>query len=149
MTRQSLLLLCALQLCTVPCMAGQPQIASRAATSFAIDTNGRLLGWGDDSAGQLAQGRLLQSAAALHVGSGFAAVATAPGVPSLAAGFGHAVALKTDGSLWAWGHNDQGQLGDGTTTDRSGPMQIGTGYSSVAAGYDYTIAVKADGTLWA
>ncbi len=40
-----------------------------------------------------------------------------------AGGF-HAVALKTDGTLWAWGNNDHGQLGDGTTTERYSPVKI-------------------------
>jgi alpha-tubulin suppressor-like RCC1 family protein len=43
------------------------------------------------------------------------------GVAAVAAGGWHTLALKTDGSLWAWGYNGGGQLGDGTTTDRSSP----------------------------
>src|SRR6266542_3440000 len=67
----------------------------------------------------------------------------------VAAGWAHTVAVKTDGTLWAWGSNLYGQLGDGTTTDRYSPVQIGSGFASVAAGWDFTVAVKADGTLWA
>jgi alpha-tubulin suppressor-like RCC1 family protein len=132
------------------CMAnaGQPQIATRAATSFAIDSSGRLFGWGDDSAGQLAQGRLLQSSIPLWVGSGFMATATTPGLQPIAAGFGHTVAIKADGTLWAWGQNSQGQVGNGTTTDQSGPAQISSGYSTVAAGMEHSAAIKTDGTLW-
>jgi len=59
------------------------------------------------------------------------------------------VAVKTDGTLWAWGDNVHGQLGDGTTTNRSTPVQIGTGFAAVAAGISHTVAVKTDGTLWA
>jgi hypothetical protein len=58
------------------------------------------------------------------------------------------VALKTDGSLWAWGDNGSGQLGDGTRTDRLAPVQVGTGFTAVAAGDNHTVAVKADGSLW-
>ena len=62
----------------------------------------------------------------------------------------HCLALKTDGSLWAWGSNFAGQLGDGTTDDHSEPVRIGTGtdWVSIATGYTYSAAIKADGSLW-
>jgi len=71
-------------------------------------------------------------------------------VSSIAGGNAHTVALKSDGSLWAWGWNYCGQLGDGTTTDRSSPVQVGsdTAWSAVATGYVHTVALKSDGTLW-
>lgn len=82
--------------------------------------------------------------------------------PMVAAGYRHTVALHSDGTLWAWGWNQSGQLGDGTTTDRATPVKIGEGFTLVAAGYGYsnssdgyithgghTLALKADGSLWA
>ena len=56
-----------------------------------------------------------------------------------------------DGSLWAWGHNWQGQLGDGTTDGRARPVQIGTctDWASVVVGGGHTVALKSDGSLWA
>jgi ribosomal protein L27 len=57
--------------------------------------------------------------------------------------------VKTDGTLWAMGYNEYGQLGDGTTTNRSTAVQVATGVASVAAGRDHTLYVKTDGTLWA
>ena len=64
---------------------------------------------------------------------------------------GHSVAQKTDGTLWAWGYNANGQLGDGTTTNRNIPTQIGTdnNWLSIDAGTNHTLALKTDGTLWA
>ena len=60
-------------------------------------------------------------------------------------------ALKTDGTLWCWGDNWAGALGDGTTTQRSTPVQVTALENSVAsvkAGYYHTCAVKTDGSLW-
>jgi len=69
---------------------------------------------------------------------------------SVAAGNFYTVAIKKDGTLWAWGQNFQGQLGDGTTTDRDEPVQIGIGtnWKSVSAANFHTVAIKTDGTLW-
>ncbi|MCL1817272.1 MAG: hypothetical protein FWG43_06705, partial [Clostridiales bacterium] len=69
---------------------------------------------------------------------------------ALAAGVSHSITLKTDGSLWAWGSNDRGQLGDGTLTDCNTPLRIGVEneWAVVAAGYDHTVALKTDGSLW-
>jgi alpha-tubulin suppressor-like RCC1 family protein len=54
------------------------------------------------------------------------------------------VAVKTVGTLWAWGHNVYGQLGDGTTTTRLSPVQVGTAtdWDTVAAGYYHTVALR-------
>ncbi len=60
----------------------------------------------------------------------------------------HSLALKTDGSLWAWGLNDQGQLGDGTNEWRLSPVQVLTGVAAVAAGSTHSLAFKTDGSLW-
>ena len=70
---------------------------------------------------------------------------------SVSAGYDHTVALKSDGTLWTWGSNYYGQLGDGTTTDMHSPERIGTdiNWASVSAGSYYTVALKSDGTLWA
>ena len=69
----------------------------------------------------------------------------------IAAGFDHAVAQRSDGTVWAWGDNSNGQLGDGTTTGRTTALQV-TGLSGVvglAAGKDDTVALKVDNTFWA
>lgn len=67
----------------------------------------------------------------------------------LAPGYFHNASIKDDGSLWTWGNNDYGQLGDGSRADRTSPVQIGTGYRTVVAGEHHTLALKTDGSLWA
>lgn len=54
--------------------------------------------------------------------------------PMVAAGYRHTVALHSDGTLWAWGWNASGQLGDGTTSDRTAPVKIGDEFIQVATG---------------
>jgi len=58
--------------------------------------------------------------------------------------------IRKDGSLWAWGINSNGQLGDGTTIDRDAPVQIGTDmdWVDIALGDNRTVAIKADGSVW-
>jgi len=67
----------------------------------------------------------------------------------IAGGKYHSVAINPDGSLWAWGANIWGQLGDGTTQSRLSPVQVLTGVAAVDAGWGHTLAIKTDGSLWA
>jgi len=62
----------------------------------------------------------------------------------------HALAIKTDGTLWAWGRNWAGQLGTNNATDYTSPVQIGAGttWLKLAAGKYFSMAIKTDGTLW-
>jgi alpha-tubulin suppressor-like RCC1 family protein len=67
----------------------------------------------------------------------------------VAAGGAHTCAIKTNGSLWCWGNNFFGQLGDRTYTDRNTPIQImPSGATSVSLGGSHTCAVKTNGSLW-
>ncbi|MFA5263491.1 MAG: immunoglobulin domain-containing protein [Opitutaceae bacterium] len=70
-------------------------------------------------------------------------------VQTVAGGDQHSLIVKTDGSLWAMGDNSAGQLGDGTTTNRTNLVQILSGnVQTVAACYKYSLIVKTDGSLW-
>ena len=71
--------------------------------------------------------------------------------PKIAAGAYHTLTIKADGSLWAWGENRFGQLGDGTTVNRPLPVRIGTetDWVEISAGDYYSLALKTDGSLWA
>ena len=57
--------------------------------------------------------------------------------------------IKKDGSLWAWGSNNEGQLGDGTTESRSEFVWIMDNVSAISAGVEHSYAIKNDGSLWA
>ncbi len=66
----------------------------------------------------------------------------------LAAGWSLSVALKADGTVWTWGVNDDGQLGDGTLTIRHVPAQVFSDAKAVAAGARFVLALRRDGTVW-
>ncbi|MCL2601547.1 MAG: InlB B-repeat-containing protein, partial [Treponema sp.] len=110
----------------------------------AIRSDGTLWLWGEGTYGKLGNGGTSGS-------HGFAAQISGGGTwVFVSAGGHHTTAIKSDGTLWLWGQNDQGQLGDESTTDRSRPLQVSGGGSwrSVSAGGSHTAAIKSDGTLW-
>ncbi|WP_243310361.1 C10 family peptidase [Fundidesulfovibrio agrisoli] len=78
-------------------------------------------------------------------------VATTRNDLDFSAGNAHTLALKSDGTVWAWGNNAYGQLGTGDTTDRRTPARIPglTGVVALAAGSMHSLALKSDGTVWA
>src|SRR5262249_35065365 len=79
------------------------------------------------------------------------------GVISISAGGSHAMALKSGGTVWAWGFNGSGQVGDGTFNQQLLPVQVAapvgagffTGASAIAAGSTFSLAVKSDGSVFA
>jgi alpha-tubulin suppressor-like RCC1 family protein len=116
--------------------------------SLGIKTDGTLWSWGNNSHGQLGDGTTTARLSPVQVGaaSNWRAV-EAGGVYGVAY---HSLGLRVDGTIWAWGSNESGQLGDGTTTDRWEPVQVGTGsnWVAIAAGAQHSLALKSDGTLW-
>jgi len=69
----------------------------------------------------------------------------------VSAGDSHTIAIKSNGTLWAWGNNSNGQLGLGDNNDRNSPVQVGTdsNWVTISAGSFHTMAIKSNGTLWA
>ncbi|ETR66620.1 MAG: hypothetical protein OMM_12563, partial [Candidatus Magnetoglobus multicellularis str. Araruama] len=78
-------------------------------------------------------------------------IASVASFTDIAAGYYHCMALKDDGTLWAWGKNNDGQVGDGTKTDQTSPVQV-SAFSNVltfSGGYSHSLVVTGDGALWA
>ena len=69
-------------------------------------------------------------------------------VASVSAGTRHTLVVRSDGSLWAMGNNVYGQLGDGTTADRTTPVFVMDGVQAVDAKGYQTLIMKTDGSLW-
>jgi alpha-tubulin suppressor-like RCC1 family protein len=112
--------------------------------SIAIKTDGTLWAWGLNSNGQLGLGNTTSYSSPKQVGSLTNWLNLAGGA------YGTVLAIKTDGTLWAWGYGAYGQIGQNNTTAYSSPKQIGvlTDWSTVSCGTGYVIAVKTNGTLW-
>ncbi|REE98420.1 S8 family serine peptidase [Thermomonospora umbrina] len=123
-------------------------IAVGGSWTMAVGNDGKVRSWGSNSHGQLGDGTTTGRNVAAEV-AGLSGVVRSP--RALAAGSAHALAVKADGTVWAWGENSAGQLGDGTTTNRSLPVQVSglSGMTAVAADDFWSLALKSDGTLWA
>lgn len=113
--------------------------------TMGIKSDGTFWGWGYNDLGQLGDG-----------------TSTDKNIPTkvrksnrdwlqVANGSIHTIALKGDGTLWAWGYNDFGQLGDGAITSKSTPIQVGNNnkWASMACGFYYSVGLQSNGTLWA
>ncbi len=116
--------------------------------STAIKTDGTIWAWGRNDTGILGDGTVVGKSSPIKIGilTNWKYVSAG----SVYSGSAHTLAIKTDGTLWAWGDGNFGKLGDGTIVSKSSPIQIGllTNWKQVVAGYEHSAAVKTDGTLW-
>lgn len=136
----------------VPVQVGITDLVAIAAgfgNLLAIASDGTVWGYGLNDRGQLGAGPGAPTICSTPV--------QALGIDSVVAlsssRYAHTVALCADGSVWTWGYNLFGQLGDGTTTERNTPAPV-PGLSNMSAiaqqnGFGHTLAVRNDGTLWA
>jgi alpha-tubulin suppressor-like RCC1 family protein len=114
-------------------------------TTAAIKTDGTLWVWGYGSSGQVGN-----NTSTFGVNTPVTTFAGGTNWKQVSCGR-HTAAIKTDGTLWTWGFNGYGQLGDNTGTNRSTPVTTfagGTNWKQVACGNAHTVAIKTDGTLW-
>lgn len=137
---------------TVPVLDGLLAVEGNYNFATVLKADGTVWTWGDNRYGQLGLGQVSYSSTPIAVGglTGFVRLATAARNNMLAGG-AHNLALNDDGTLWAWGMNFSGQLGDGSTTDRAAPVQVSdmSNVVSLAASSGSSFAVKSDGSLWA
>ncbi|MFN8516972.1 MAG: S-layer homology domain-containing protein [Chloroflexia bacterium] len=133
-------------------------IAGGSFHSLALKADGTVWAWGHDCCGQLGDGTVGDGAGGTGDRATPVQVAGLTDVVAIAAGFIHSLALKRDGTVWAWGDDGNGQLGDGTVGDGAGgagpratPVQVVglTGVVGIAAGSFHSLALKADDTVWA
>lgn len=125
--------------CWTTVSAGYSQI-------IAIADDGSMWAWGLNRYGELGTGNTINSSVPIQVGTDndWVAISAGQGPQSFN------LAQKADGTLWSWGRNSKGQLGDGTNIDKSSPVQIGSenDWISFSAGYGHALAVRANGTCW-
>jgi alpha-tubulin suppressor-like RCC1 family protein len=119
-------------------------------TMLAADTSGNLWGWGYSTT--LLFPLLPSGSTYVHNINRSSPVMLQSGIgfTKLSAGEAHVLAIKSNGTLWAWGRGTSGQLGDNTATTKSSPVQIGTDsdWLHVDASYHTSYAIKSNGTLW-
>lgn len=114
---------------------------------LALKSDGTVWGWGHDTAGQVGIDPPPSS------GANVATPTQVPGlthVIAVAGGHDHSLALKSDGTVWAWGDNGYGELGNDTTTGGSTPVKVQdlTDVIAIAAGWRDSVALRSDGTVW-
>ena len=120
-------------------------VAAGTMHTAAIKADGSLWAWGNNADGRLGNG---------EIGNDFLSpirIGTDKDWAYVVADSRRTFAIKVDGSLWGWGDNERGQLGDGTTTSRAYPVRIGADATWVSVSTDvlHTVAIKSDGSLWA
>lgn len=115
--------------------------------SLALDSSGRVWAWGDNGIGQLGDGTTTDRSVPVEVEP-----TNLTGVVAIAAGFVHSLALRSDGTVWAWGNDRQGQLGHEGGAESHVPVQVDdtnlTGVVEIAAGEGHSLAIDANGDAW-
>jgi alpha-tubulin suppressor-like RCC1 family protein len=124
------------------------QVSAGYAHNLGIRTNGTAWGWGINNRGQLGDntGSPLSRSSPVSVSGGFTDWC------QVSAGNDHSLGLRTNGTLWAWGCNGYGRLGDNTTINRSSPVSVVGGFTDwcqLSAGGSRSLGVRTNGTVWA
>lgn len=132
-------------------ITGMTQVAGGGYHSLALRADGTVWAWGSNDHGQLGDGNNINSNTPVPV----TGLADAGGnyfhMTQVAGGLYHSLALKSDGTVWAWGDNRYGALGDGTNSSSTTPVQVSgmRNIVQVSGGALHSLALRADGTVWA
>lgn len=120
------------------------QISAGEDHTLIVMSNGSVYGWGLSDHGQLGFN------GDTWVRRYLIKMPNVEGAIAVAAGYDHSLALLADGTVWAWGGNEHGQLGNGSYINSAVPTQVAnlSGIISIAAGYHFSLALKNDGTIW-
>jgi alpha-tubulin suppressor-like RCC1 family protein len=137
-------------------LSGMAIVAAGASHSLAVQSSdGSVFGWGLNSSGQLGDNSITTRSFPVQAKTTASGNPVLTGITDVAGGAAHTIALKSDGTVWTWGVNTSGQLGDGTTTTRKLAAQVLsaastplTGVIAVGAGDNFCAALKSDGTVW-
>jgi alpha-tubulin suppressor-like RCC1 family protein len=122
------------------------QVSCAVGNTAAIKTDGTLWVWGQNQYGQLGD-----NTTNVPKSSPVQTIAGGTDWKQVSFGSYYMAAIKTDGTLWTWGYNGGGNLGDNTMDSKSSPVQTvtgGTNWKQVSCGYSHMAAIKTDGTLW-
>src|SRR3989304_5016513 len=134
-----------LQSCSLAVSINAVAIAAGQDHSLALKNDGTVWAWGYNLYGQLGNGNNTNSNVPVQV-------AGLTGITAIAGGGrAHSLALRNDGTVWAWGFNTSGQLGNGTLTNNNVPVPVSslTAVTALAGGGNHSIALRNDGTVWA
>lgn len=121
--------------------------------SLALDSGGNVYGWGRNYYGQLGEGTRIDRLSPVAVNA--AGVLAGKTIVAISAGHTHSLALASDGTLYAWGYNQSGQLGNGTGADSDLPVAVnmsgvldGKTVKAIAAGGDHNLVLTTDGRVY-
>jgi len=122
------------------------QVSSGRDHSLGVRTNGTAWAWGLNTNGRLGDGTGTARSSPVSVLGGFSDWC------QVSAGCAHSLGLRTNGTVWGWGLNSSGQLGDGSVTSRLSPVSLIGGFTDwcqVSAGEAHSLGVRTNGTAWA
>jgi alpha-tubulin suppressor-like RCC1 family protein len=122
------------------------QVSAGGVHSLGLRANGSAWAWGNNTSGRLGDGTVTSRSSPVSVVGGF------DDWVQVSAGDAHSLAVRANGSLWSWGNNNQGRLGDGAVVARSSPVSVVGGFNDwvqVSAGGYHSLGVRANGTAWA
>ena len=121
------------------------QVSAGSYTTTALRSNGTVWAWGQNNSGQIGDGTVVAKSSPVSVVGGFTDWCQVSSSGS------HTIALRTNGTAWAWGCNGQGRLGDNTILNKSSPVSVVGGFTDwcqASAGAQHSAAIRTNGTLW-